>query len=107
MKTVGSTHFASLSEAKSKLPKLVDKLPTVLLRRSEPVAALVSIETYNDYLALEKLIRHPALFDRLRLLAKEARVTPIAALRTMEDLEELRRAQREARHAGPSAVEPR
>lgn len=107
MKTVGGARFASLSETKTRLPKLLEKLPTVLLRRSQPVAALVSIETYNDYLAPGKLVRHPALFDRLRSLASEARVTPIAALRTMGDLEELHAAQREARRAEPAAAEPR
>lgn len=91
MRTVGDTQMVSLSEAKSNLPKIVEQLrdATVLLRRSEPVAALVSIEKYNDYLALEKLVRHPELFDRLRLLAKEAGETPIASLRTMGDLEAL------------------
>jgi PHD/YefM family antitoxin component YafN of YafNO toxin-antitoxin module len=91
MKTVGGVQFFSVSEAKSILPKIVDGLQvaTVLLRRSEPVAALVSIEKYNDYLALEKLIRHPELFDRLRAQAKKAGTTPIASLRTMKDLEAL------------------
>lgn len=88
MKTVGNTQFASISEAKAILPRLVEeRRPTVLLRHNEPVAALVPIEQYNDYLALEELVRHPALFDRLRVRAKQARSTPLAMLRTMEDLE--------------------
>jgi hypothetical protein len=92
MKTVGNTQLVSLSEAKSSLPKIIKQLQqvaTVLVRRSEAVAALVSIEKYNDYLALEKLVRHPELFDRLRTLAKKAGTTPIASLRTMKDLETL------------------
>jgi len=96
MKTVGSTRFASISEAKSILPKLVEEpLPTVLLRHNEPVAALLSIESYNEYLALEKLIRHPALITRLREQAKTARKTPLAMLRTMEDLDALYESQHE------------
>src|SRR6202035_3437855 len=97
MKTVGNTQFASISEAKSILPRLVDgQLPTVLLRHNQPVAALVSIERYNDHLALEALIRHPTLFDRLRAKAKKARATPLAILRTMEDLEKLYSRQSDA-----------
>lgn len=96
MKTVGKTQFASISEAKAILPRLVEEpLPTVLLRHNEPVAALVSIERYNNHLALEALVRHPALFDRLRAKAKKARATPLAMLRTMEDLENLYEAKRE------------
>jgi PHD/YefM family antitoxin component YafN of YafNO toxin-antitoxin module len=93
MKTVGNTQFASISEAKAILPRLVEEQrPTVLLRHNEPVAVLVSIERYNDYLALETLVRHPALLDRLRARAEAARATPLAMLRTMEDLERLREA---------------
>jgi PHD/YefM family antitoxin component YafN of YafNO toxin-antitoxin module len=100
MKTVGNTQFASISEAKSMLPKLVEEpLPTVLLRHNEPVAALVSIERYNDYLALEALIRHPAMFDRLREKAKKAHSTPLAMLRTMEDLDQLYSRHRASRQA--------
>lgn len=101
MKTVGNTQLVSLSEAKSSLPKIVRQLQvaTVLVRRSEPVAALVSIEKYNDYLALEKLVRHPELFDRLRLQARKARSTPIALLRTMKDLETLHRTRRQPQKA--------
>jgi PHD/YefM family antitoxin component YafN of YafNO toxin-antitoxin module len=100
MKTVGNTQFASISEAKSILPKLVgERLPTVLLRRNEPVAALISIERYNDHLALETLIRNPALLDRLRAKAEKARATPIAMLRTMEDLERLYQAHRDSEQA--------
>lgn len=101
MKTVGNTQWVSLSEAKSSLPKIIEQLQlaTVLVRRSEPVAALVSIEKYNDYLALEKLVRHPELFDRLRLLAKEAGETPIALLRTMKDLETLHKTQLQPQEA--------
>jgi PHD/YefM family antitoxin component YafN of YafNO toxin-antitoxin module len=97
MRNVGNTRFVSISEAKAILPKLVEQqqLSTVLLRHNEPVAALLSIEKYNDYLAIEKLIRHPALFDRLRSMAERARATPIALLHTMEDLEGLYEAQRE------------
>ena len=96
MKTVGNTQFASISEAKSSLPRLVEEQqPTVLLRHNEPVAAIVSIKRYNDYLALETLTRHPALFDRLRAKAKKARTTPLALLRTMEDLEQLYEAHAE------------
>jgi len=97
MKTVGNTQFASISEAKAILPKLVEEQrPTVLLRHNEPVAALVSIARYNDYLALEQLVRHPALFDQLRAKAKQARATPLAMLRTMEDLESLQAKQRDS-----------
>ncbi len=98
MKTVGATQFLSVSEAKATLPKIVEGLQfaTVLVRRSEPVAALVSIETYNDYLALEKLVRHPELFDRLRSQAKKARTTPIESLRTVQDLEALYKARRKS-----------
>jgi len=95
MKTVGDTQVVSLSEATSSLPKIVKRLQrnTVLMRRNNPVAALVSIEKYNNYLGLEKLIRHPELFDHLRKLAKQAGSTPIALLRTMEDLEALHEAR--------------
>lgn len=91
MKTVGDTQYVGLSEVKSALPKIVGDLHrhTVLMRRNEPVAALVSIEQYNKYLALEKLLRHPEIFDRLRSQAREAAKTPIASLRTMEDLKAL------------------
>lgn len=90
MKTVGNTQFASISEAKSSLPALVEeRVSTVLLRHNEPVAALVPIETYNRYLAQEALLRHPRLLDRLRAKAEKARTTPISMLRTMEDLERL------------------
>ena len=89
MKLIGDTQFFSVSEAKAILPKIVEGLQaaTVLLRRSEPVAALVSIEQYNDYLALEKLVQHPELFDRLRAQADKARSTPISALSTLRELE--------------------
>jgi PHD/YefM family antitoxin component YafN of YafNO toxin-antitoxin module len=88
MRTVGNTQFASISEAKANLPKLAEaERPTVLLRRNKPVGALVSIDRYNDYLALEKLVRNPAIFDRLRAKAQKARTTPIKLLRTMEDFE--------------------
>jgi len=98
MKTVGNTQFASISEAKASLPRLVEQeMSTVLLRHNEPVAALISIERYNAYVALETLMRHPALFDRLRAKATKARATPLAMLRTMEDLENLRRGSRGAR----------
>jgi len=97
MKTVGNTQLASISEAKSILPKLVEEqMPTVLLRHNKPVAVIVSIEKYNGYLALETLIRHPSLLDSLRSKAKKARATPIAMLRTMEDLERLYEAHRES-----------
>jgi len=107
MKTVGDARYVSLSEAKSTLPKIVEELqrPTLLVRHSEPVAALVPIEKYNEYLALENLIRHPALFDQLRSLAKEAGKTPIASLRTMEDLETLYKKQLQPQEA--SAVRKR
>jgi hypothetical protein len=89
MKTIGNTQFFSVSEAKSILPKIVEGLQaaTVLLRRSEPVAALVSIDQYNDYLALEKLVQHPELFDQLRAQADKARSTPLEALGTLTELE--------------------
>ena len=98
MTNVGNTRFVSISEAKAILPRLVEQQQgsTVLLRHNEPVAALLSIEKYNDYLAMEKLIRHPALFDRLRSMAAKAHATPIALLHTMEDLERLHEAQRGA-----------
>ena len=89
MRTVGDVQFVSISEAKSNLPKLAEATkPTVLLRRNEPVAALVSIEKYNDYLALEKLIRNPAFFDQLREKAQRARATPLKMLRTLDEFEE-------------------
>lgn len=106
MKVIGNTQFFSVSEAKAILPKIVEGLQaaTVLLRRSEPVAALVSIEQYNDYLALEKLVQHPELFDQLRAQADKARSTPIAALGT---LRELQSAYERAAPAGPAkAVKP-
>jgi len=88
MKTIGDIQIASISEAKSKLPKLVEaRRPTVLLRRNQPVAALLSIDRYNDLVALERLIRHPALMDRLRAKAKKAHRTPLAQLRSMADLQ--------------------
>jgi len=88
MKTIGTTHFASISEAKATLPKLIEEeQPTVLLRHNQPVAALVSIEKYNEYLALEALVRDPALFERFRERAREAHRTPLDLLRTMEDLQ--------------------
>ena len=89
MKVIGNTQFFSVSEAKAILPKIVEglQLATVLLRRSEPVAALVSIEKYNDYLALEKLTQHPELFDLLRAQADEARKTPLDQLGTLDDLQ--------------------
>ncbi|MGH8683535.1 MAG: type II toxin-antitoxin system Phd/YefM family antitoxin [Burkholderiales bacterium] len=98
MKTVGDTQLVSLSEASSSLPKIVKRLQrnTVLMRRNNPVAALVSIEKYNNYLGLEKLIRHPELFDRLRKLAKQAGNTPMALLRTMENLETLHKTRHQS-----------
>jgi PHD/YefM family antitoxin component YafN of YafNO toxin-antitoxin module len=89
MKVVGGTQFFSVSEAKAILPRIVEGLQaaTVLLRRSEPVAALVSIEQYNDYLALEKLVQHPELYDRLRAQADQARSTPLEQLGTLAQLE--------------------
>jgi PHD/YefM family antitoxin component YafN of YafNO toxin-antitoxin module len=110
MKTVGNTQFASISEAKAILPRLVEeRLPTVLLRHNEPVAALVSIERYNDYLALETLIRHPALYDQVRAQAREARTTPLAMLRTMEDLERLHARRRDSQEppGNPEVAAPR
>ncbi len=90
MMKVGNIQTASISEAKANLPKLVAAaLPTVLLRHAKPVAALISIDRYNDYVAFEALLRHPALLDRLRAKAKEANATPLAMLRTMEELEAL------------------
>lgn len=99
MKTVGNAQFVSISKAKTRLPELAgaDK-PTVLLRQNEPVAALVSIDRYNDYLALEKLIRNPALFDQLRQKAKAARTVPIQKLQELEEFERSR--QPESRPAG-------
>lgn len=97
MKTVGNTQFASISEAKSSLPKLVDEqVPTVLLRHNEPVAALLSIESFNDYLALKALARHPSLWVRLRDEAKKVRSAPLETLRTMSDLERLHEGRQEA-----------
>ena len=89
MKVIGNTQFFSVSEAKALLPKIVEGLQaaTVLLRRSEPVAALVSIDQYNDYLALERLVQHPELFDQLRAQADKARATPIESLGTLRELE--------------------
>jgi hypothetical protein len=89
MKLIGNTQFFSVSEAKAILPKIVEGLQTatVLLRRSEPVAALVSIEQYNDYLALEKLVQHPDLYDQIRSQADEARKVPIEQLGTLDDLQ--------------------
>ena len=90
MKVIGETQYISISEAKTRLPQLVKMLePTVLLRHNEPVAAVLSIEKYNDYLALERLMRHPALFARLRAKAEKASNTPVENLRTMEDLERI------------------
>jgi PHD/YefM family antitoxin component YafN of YafNO toxin-antitoxin module len=104
MKMVGNTQFASISEAKSILPKLVEEqLPTVLLRHNQPVAAIVSIERYNAHLALEALVRHPELFDRLRDKAKIARATPLAMLRTMKDLERLYSKQRDSQQAAETS----
>ncbi len=90
MKVVGDTQFFSVSEAKASLPTIVEGLQAaaVLLRRSEPVAALVSIDQYNDYLALEKLVQHPELFDELRAQANKARATPIEMLGTLDELED-------------------
>ena len=89
MKVIGNTPFFAVSEAKSDLPKIIEglKAPTVLLRHSEPVAALVSIEQYNDYLAQEKLVQHPELFDKLRAQADKARTTPLEQLGTLAELE--------------------
>ena len=98
MTTIGGIQFFSISQAKSILPKIVEELQeaTVLVRHSEPVAALVSIEKYNDFVALEKLVRDPELFDRLRSQAKAAGKTPIASLRTLQDLEALDNSRRDA-----------
>jgi PHD/YefM family antitoxin component YafN of YafNO toxin-antitoxin module len=105
MKTVGDTQFASVSEAKSQLPKLVEgRRPTVLLRHNQPVAALVSIDRYNDFVALEALIRHPALMDRLRAKAKKARTTPLAQLRSMADLERLDEGRRRPKSSEKSTA---
>lgn len=90
MKTVGTTQFVSISEAKATLPKIVDAVaPTVVLRHNEPVAAVLPIEKYNDLLALEVLIRDNEMMDRLRERVQTARRTPIEELGTMEDLEGL------------------
>jgi PHD/YefM family antitoxin component YafN of YafNO toxin-antitoxin module len=100
MRTVGNVQFASISEAKTNLPKLAEaSKPTVLLRRNKPVAALVSIDQYNDYLALEKLIRNPAAFDRLREKAQRARTTPTNLLRNLEEFEERFRSKRDNERA--------
>ena len=105
MKVIGNTQFFSVSEAKSILPKIVEglQLATVLLRRSEPVAALVSIEKYNDYLALEKLVQNPELFDRLRAQADKARQTPIEQLGTLQELEAAYEQADGSRQAGAAA----
>jgi len=88
MKVVGNTRFTSISKARARLAALVqDPQATVLLRQNEPVAALVSIEDYNDFMALQRLVRHPALFDRLRASAKKSRETPISKLRNLQDIE--------------------
>jgi len=95
MTKVGDTRFVSIGRARTILSRLVEQQgSTVLLLHNEPVAALLSIEKYNDYLAMEKLIRQPALFDRLRSMAAKAHATPIAMLHTMKDLELLHEAQR-------------
>jgi prevent-host-death family protein len=88
MKTVGTTQFVSISEAKASLPKLVDSaVSTVVLRHNEPVAAVLPIDKYNDYMALERLVRDTARMNRLREQAREAHETPIDELATMADLE--------------------
>ncbi len=90
MKIVGNTRFAGVSEAKGILATIpMDPRPTVLSRNTEPVAAIIALDEYNDYLALKELVRHPKLFDRLRQEATKARTTPLARLRTMSDLESL------------------
>lgn len=106
MKVVGDTQFFSVSEAKAILPKIVEGLraATVLLRRSEPVAALVSIDRYNDFLALEKLVQHPELFDELRAQANKARVMPIEKLGTLEELERAYKQAQKPRTKGAAAV---
>ena len=107
MKVIGNTQFFSVSEAKADLPRIVEGLQsaTVLVRRSEPVAALVSIDRYNDYLALEKLVQHPELFDQLREQARLARTTPLQALGTLQELEAAYRKAGESKPArGASAA---
>jgi len=85
---VGSENVTSISRAKASLPKLVEQpYPTVLLKQNKPVAALLPIDDYNDYVSLQKLARHPALLSRLLAAAKKARRAPIAELRKLEDLE--------------------
>jgi hypothetical protein len=110
MKVIGNTQFFSVSEAKSLLPKIVEGLQaaTVLLRRSEPVAALVSIDQYNEYLALERLVQHPELFDQLRAQADKARGTPIEALGTLRELETAyKRTMARTTKAAVAAARPR
>ena len=98
MGTVGNTQFVSISSAKNRLSELVDAgKATVLVRQNEPVGAVVSIERYNEYLAMEKLIRNPALFDELREKARVARSSPLQELRSLEDFERTKRAESRSR----------
>jgi PHD/YefM family antitoxin component YafN of YafNO toxin-antitoxin module len=85
---VGDTVVASISEAKAGLARLVDEeRPTVVFRGSKPVAAVVPMDQFNEYLALKKLARHPALLEELLAGARKAARTPLAHLRRLEDLE--------------------
>lgn len=94
MTTIGNTQFVSNSKAKTQLAELVETgKPTVLLKQNEPVGALVSIDRYNDYLAMEKLIRYPTVFDELREKARRARGTPLEELRSLEEFEREKRSE--------------
>jgi PHD/YefM family antitoxin component YafN of YafNO toxin-antitoxin module len=89
MKVIDNLLFASVTEAKAKLPQLVaENRSTVLLRHNEPVAALVSISRYNHLLAVETAMRSadPMLLQKLRDNATRARNTPLADLGTWDDL---------------------
>ncbi|MFQ5528377.1 MAG: hypothetical protein ACE5GX_19250 [Thermoanaerobaculia bacterium] len=87
MKVVGNDQFAKVSDVSAVLKSYPEcRRTTVFFRHTDPVAALVSIERYNDMLALEKLFRHPGLIDRFREQAEKAHRTPLEVLRSLDDL---------------------
>ena len=90
MDNIGDTVVASISEVKAGLSRIVDEpQPTVVLRGSKPVAAVMPMDQFNEYIALKKLVSHPEIFEQLIAEARAAAKTPLKQLKSMDDLDEL------------------
>lgn len=89
MQTIGDLSFVPLGEAAEHLGDIVDGLrnsAVVLVGESAPAAALVPIELFDGFLAMERLLEYPDLLDKLRDQAAEARQASGSELGSLDDL---------------------